>query len=132
MLKQHMQKNHSSVSSCSDQSGQIGMIDVKVNDVVCCLTLQHYGGRQVSGLFARDEIDEITQSLITPMKKEFPRHPPTQENLYNYFISRSRDNLHIVLCFSPVSTSHSLHVCPLCYTNNQGSCRLVRNSATEL
>lgn len=57
---------------------------------------------QVSNLFARDEIDEITQELISPMKKEFPRRPPTNENLYDYFITRVRNNLHIVLCFSPV------------------------------
>ena len=58
---------------------------------------------QVSNLFARDELDEITQGLIGPMKKELPRVPPTNDNLYNYFISRSRKNLHVVLCFSPVS-----------------------------
>jgi len=58
---------------------------------------------KVSGLFARDEIDEITQNLVPVMKREFPRRPPTQENLYDFFLSRSRDNLHVVLCFSPVS-----------------------------
>ncbi|XP_028415244.1 dynein heavy chain 5, axonemal-like [Dendronephthya gigantea] len=57
---------------------------------------------EVSNLFARDEIDEITQDLIGAMKKEFPRRPPTNENLYDYFISRVRNNLHVVLCFSPV------------------------------
>ncbi|XP_071095783.1 dynein axonemal heavy chain 8-like [Haliotis cracherodii] len=57
---------------------------------------------EVSNLFARDELDEITQELISVMKKEQPRRPPTQENLYDYFISRSRNNLHTVLCFSPV------------------------------
>ncbi|XP_071824188.1 dynein axonemal heavy chain 5-like [Apostichopus japonicus] len=57
---------------------------------------------EVSNLFARDEIDEITQELIPVMKKEYPRRPPTGENLYDYFISRSRQNLHVVLCFSPV------------------------------
>ena len=59
---------------------------------------------QVSNLFARDEMDEIQQELIPVMKKELPRHPPTPENLYEYFLSRARSNLHIVLCFSPVST----------------------------
>ena len=58
---------------------------------------------QVSNLFARDELDEITNELIAVMKKEFPRRPPTGENLYDYFISRARNNLHSVLCFSPVS-----------------------------
>uniref|UniRef100_A0A4W6EG55 Dynein axonemal heavy chain 8 n=1 Tax=Lates calcarifer TaxID=8187 RepID=A0A4W6EG55_LATCA len=57
---------------------------------------------EVSNLFAKDEIQEITQNLISVMKKEFPRIPPTFDNLYDYFISRSRKNLHVVLCFSPV------------------------------
>lgn len=58
---------------------------------------------EVSNLFARDEIDEINSELIPIMKKEFPKRPPTPENLYDYFLSRSRKNLHTVLCFSPVS-----------------------------
>lgn len=57
---------------------------------------------QISNLFARDEIDEITSDLISVMKKEHPRRPPTNENLYDYFMSRVRQNLHTVLCFSPV------------------------------
>ncbi|XP_067841426.1 dynein axonemal heavy chain 8-like [Heptranchias perlo] len=57
---------------------------------------------EVSNLFPRDELDEITQSLIAVMKKESPRTPPTFDNLYEYFIRRARTNLHVVLCFSPV------------------------------
>uniref|UniRef100_H2ZZ85 Dynein axonemal heavy chain 5 n=1 Tax=Latimeria chalumnae TaxID=7897 RepID=H2ZZ85_LATCH len=57
---------------------------------------------EVSNLFARDEIDEITQDLIPVMKREYPRRPPTSENLYDYYLSRVRSNLHVVLCFSPV------------------------------
>ncbi|XP_075719889.1 dynein axonemal heavy chain 8 [Rhinoderma darwinii] len=57
---------------------------------------------EVSGLFSREELEEITQSLIPRMKKEFPRHPPIFDNLYEYFISRCRNNLHVILCFSPV------------------------------
>uniref|UniRef100_A0A670IDT3 Dynein axonemal heavy chain 5 n=1 Tax=Podarcis muralis TaxID=64176 RepID=A0A670IDT3_PODMU len=57
---------------------------------------------EVSNLFARDEIDEITGDLIPVMKKEHPRRPPTNENLYDYFMTRVRQNLHVVLCFSPV------------------------------
>ena len=44
----------------------------------------------------------MCNDLIGSMKKEFPRRVPTQENLYDYFISRARNNLHTVLCFSPV------------------------------
>uniref|UniRef100_A0AAV2MBY1 Dynein heavy chain 5, axonemal n=1 Tax=Knipowitschia caucasica TaxID=637954 RepID=A0AAV2MBY1_KNICA len=57
---------------------------------------------EVSNLFVRDEIDEILSDLIPVMKREFPRRPPTNENLYEYFMSRVRHNLHVVLCFSPV------------------------------
>ena len=53
-------------------------------------------------MFARDEMDEIYQELIPIMKKQYPRRPPTNENLYDYFLSRVRQNLHVVLCFSPV------------------------------
>ncbi|TKS87316.1 Dynein heavy chain 5, axonemal [Collichthys lucidus] len=57
---------------------------------------------EVSNLFARDELDEITQDLIPVMKRQQPRRPPTSENLYDFFLSRVRSNLHVVLCFSPV------------------------------
>ena len=58
---------------------------------------------EVSNLFAKDELDEITGELVPVMKRQFPRRPPTQENLYDYFITRACRNLHVVLCFSPVS-----------------------------
>eukprot|EP00043_Microstomoeca_roanoka_P013217 m.129292 g.129292 ORF g.129292 m.129292 type:complete len:4796 (-) comp15694_c0_seq1:72-14459(-) len=58
---------------------------------------------EIGGLFARDEIDEICSELLPVMKKEFPRRAPSNENLYDYFINRVRNNLHVVLCFSPVS-----------------------------
>uniref|UniRef100_A0A668T4J6 AAA+ ATPase domain-containing protein n=1 Tax=Oreochromis aureus TaxID=47969 RepID=A0A668T4J6_OREAU len=57
---------------------------------------------EVSNLFARDEIDDILNDLIPVMKREFPRRPPTNGNLYDYFMSRVRHNLHVILCFSPV------------------------------
>ncbi|XP_039248303.2 dynein axonemal heavy chain 5-like isoform X1 [Styela clava] len=57
---------------------------------------------EVSNLFARDEMDEVLQELVPIMKKEMPRHPPTNENLYEYFMNRVRQNLHVVLCFSPI------------------------------
>ena len=65
----------------------------------------------MSNLFARDEIDEITQDLINVMKAEYPRRPPTNENLYDYFITRVKNNLHVVLCFSPVRMSLFLPLC---------------------
>ena len=64
---------------------------------------------EVANLFAKDEIDEIQQSLISVMKKEMPKRPPTSENLYDYFLSRAKNNLHVVLCFSPVSRNLTLN-----------------------
>lgn len=58
---------------------------------------------EVANLFPKDELDDIL-TIVTPlMKKDDPRRPPTHENLYDYFISRARNHLHVVLCFSPVS-----------------------------
>ena len=36
------------------------------------------------------------------MKKESPGTIDTWDNLYNFFLGRVRDNLHVILCFSPV------------------------------
>ncbi|EFN74803.1 Dynein heavy chain 8, axonemal [Camponotus floridanus] len=57
---------------------------------------------EVANLFPKDELDDILTFVAPLMKKDDPRRPPTQDNLYDYFISRARNNLHIVLCFSPV------------------------------
>ncbi|XP_013776527.1 dynein heavy chain 5, axonemal-like [Limulus polyphemus] len=56
----------------------------------------------VSNLFTRDEQLEIIQELMPVMKREFPRRPPTPENVMEFFLSRTRRNLHVVMCFSPV------------------------------
>lgn len=70
--------------------------------MVLCVGLLLCFSPQVSNLFARDEIDEILSDLVPVMKREFPRRPLTNENLYEYFMSRVQHNLHVVLCFSPV------------------------------
>ena len=65
---------------------------------------------KVSNLFARDEIDEICGELIPVMKKEYPRRPPTPENLYDYFLTRAKRNLHLALCFSPVGKRYAIEL----------------------
>ncbi|VDM30983.1 unnamed protein product [Hydatigera taeniaeformis] len=57
---------------------------------------------EVAGLFSHDEIDEILGDLAQPMKREYPRVPPTSENLYDYYMRRVARNLHVCLCFSPI------------------------------
>lgn len=46
--------------------------------------------------------DEILNELTPIMKKYAPKRIPVPDVLYEYFIMRSRSNLHVVLCFSPV------------------------------
>lgn len=57
---------------------------------------------EIANLFAKDELDEIQSGLIPVMKKVDPKRIPTNDNLYDFFLSRSRANLHVALCFSPV------------------------------
>jgi hypothetical protein len=57
---------------------------------------------EVSNLFAKDELEMILQDIRPSMIEERPHVNDTHDNLYGYFIDRVRDNLHVVLCFSPV------------------------------
>jgi dynein heavy chain len=56
----------------------------------------------VAGLFPRDELDAIVSDIRPVMKRESPELVDTYDNLYNFFMGRVRDNLHVCLCFSPV------------------------------
>ena len=56
----------------------------------------------VSNLFTRDEQGEIVTELIPIMKRENPKTPPTPENVMQFFTERVKNNLHVILCFSPV------------------------------
>lgn len=73
---------------------------------------------KVANLFARDEMDEILSELMPVMKKEFPRRAPSNENLYNYYLSRVKSNLHVVLCFSPVCKLYMKSNMKICYVNH--------------
>eukprot|EP00708_Paratrimastix_pyriformis_P001956 GAFH01000693.1.p1 GENE.GAFH01000693.1~~GAFH01000693.1.p1 ORF type:complete len:4356 (-),score=2006.36 GAFH01000693.1:5-11701(-) len=57
---------------------------------------------EIPSLFPKDEVETIVSDLRPIMKKTRPRVPDTNLNLWSYFIDRVRDNLHVVLCFSPV------------------------------
>ncbi|KAK3736698.1 hypothetical protein QZH41_011488 [Actinostola sp. cb2023] len=96
-------KNLYRVAGCDGQGITFLFTDNEIKDEAFLEYLNNVlSSGEVSNLFARDELDEISQNLIPVMKKELPRVVPTQDNLYAYFISRARKNLHVVLCFSPV------------------------------
>ncbi|KAJ9436464.1 Dynein gamma chain, partial [Diplonema papillatum] len=60
---------------------------------------------EMSGLWEKDpaEKDDIISSALSLAKKELgAKYEQTADFLWRYFIKRVRDNLHVVLCFSPV------------------------------
>ena len=57
---------------------------------------------EVAGLIAKEEKDIILADMRDLYAKEKPNSEPDSVALNNFFIDRVRNNLHIVLCFSPV------------------------------
>lgn len=60
-----------------------------------------------AGLFPKDELDMIINDMRPIMKAAAPGVPDTWDNLYAFFLNRVRDNLHVMLCFSPVGNKFS-------------------------
>lgn len=56
---------------------------------------------EIAGLFAKEEMDMMVGDLRGPARLENPLIEHTTESLQQFFIDRVRDNLHLVLCFSP-------------------------------
>jgi len=57
---------------------------------------------EVAGLFAKDEQLAIIADMRPIMKKLAPHIADTVDNLWSFFINRVRENLHVMLAFSPV------------------------------
>ena len=57
---------------------------------------------EVSNLFVKDEIESILGDSRTIAKKEIKGFIDTADNLMKFFYDRVRNNLHLVLCMSPV------------------------------
>jgi hypothetical protein len=58
---------------------------------------------EVAGLFAKDELLAMSADLRNAFVAARPGAADTTDNLKQYFIDCVRDNLHIVLCMSPVN-----------------------------
>jgi dynein heavy chain len=58
---------------------------------------------EVVGLFQKDERDGMCGEVRNDFVRDLPGAEDNMINLYAYFLDRLRDNLHIVLCFSPVN-----------------------------
>lgn len=57
----------------------------------------------IPGLFAKDEVMAITADLRNKFIKERPGVDDSQDNLKQYFIDKVRDNLHLMICMSPMN-----------------------------
>lgn len=62
----------------------------------------------IPGLFAKDEIMAITADLRNKFVKERPHLEDSQDNLKQYFIDKVRDNLHLMICMSPMNPKFSV------------------------
>eukprot|EP00929_Paragymnodinium_shiwhaense_P087549 TRINITY_DN476_c0_g6_i1.p1 TRINITY_DN476_c0_g6~~TRINITY_DN476_c0_g6_i1.p1 ORF type:complete len:3651 (-),score=1240.57 TRINITY_DN476_c0_g6_i1:538-10725(-) len=63
---------------------------------------------EVVGLFQKDERDGMCGEVRNDFVKDYPGAEESMINLYNYFLDRLRDNLHIVFCFSPVNAKFAI------------------------
>jgi len=57
---------------------------------------------EVSGVFAKDELDAIVSDMRPIAKKQYKGFVDTTDNLQKFFYDRVRNMLHVVLCMSPV------------------------------
>ena len=53
-------------------------------------------------LFSKEELEAIVGDLRIKFNKVHKGVPDTYENLYRFFLTQARNNIHVVLCFSPV------------------------------
>ncbi|KAL7522596.1 hypothetical protein ACHAWX_007291 [Stephanocyclus meneghinianus] len=58
---------------------------------------------EVPGLFAKDEMMAMTADIRLDFLRDRPGKEETQDNLKQYFTDCVRDNLHIILCMSPMN-----------------------------
>lgn len=74
--------------------------DVKEEQFLEYLNMMLISG-EIPGLFSKEDRDIIIEEL-RPIATKIPNFMATTDNMYKFMINRIRDNLHIVLCFSPV------------------------------
>ena len=66
----------------------------------------------IPDLFTNDLKDEFRNAVRNEAKQAGLQDTP--ENLWDFFIEKSRSNLHLILCFSPrVFSAVVLFVCPI-------------------
>jgi len=57
---------------------------------------------EIPGVVPKDEKEVWLGNITNQYIKEKKNNEPSQQQLWEYFVDRVRDKLHIMLCFSPV------------------------------
>ncbi|KXS11241.1 hypothetical protein M427DRAFT_505508 [Gonapodya prolifera JEL478] len=57
---------------------------------------------EVPNLYPPDEKAQLIESVRQILAKENPKMEASSATIYSYFINRCRENLHVVLCMSPI------------------------------
>jgi dynein heavy chain len=57
---------------------------------------------ETANLFTRNNLEALMSDIRPVFCKECKGQIDTDENVWSYFVSRVKRNLHVVLCFSPV------------------------------
>ena len=63
---------------------------------------------EVNNLFPKDELNLMVADLRSDMAKQRPDLVDNTDNLIQYFTERVRQNLHLVLCMSPMNPKFSI------------------------
>merc|ERR1719160_17454 len=58
---------------------------------------------EIAGLFQKDERDGMCGEVRNDFVRDYPGADENLVNMYQYFLDRLRDNLHLIFCFSPVN-----------------------------
>ena len=57
---------------------------------------------EVPNIFPADEKAQVIEKVRSALLKENPKYEGSNAAIYSQFISRSKENLHIILCMSPI------------------------------
>jgi dynein heavy chain len=55
---------------------------------------------EITNLYGKEDFEKMNDGLTTVLEKM--RIPVTRDNIYQEFVTRLRDQFHIILCMSPI------------------------------
>lgn len=81
--------------------------------IISCSTVHNHKGTiatgEVPNLFESDEYEKVINA-VRPTAKEYGIAEGNRDQIFNFFISRVRGKLHVVLCMSPIGDAFRCEV----------------------